>query len=503
MSPAFSDVPREPCPSCGELTALGGSVCPFCNRSLLVALAVESVPAEGRDRYQLARTLATFGPPFPAFLEIQRALAPGGVLVRGITREAARPLIEALEDGGAGGRLVPLASRIAEPPPAASRGRRPVAVAAAVVALALGGAAWLSLREPSPESTAATASSTSVDREGAAAGAWIPGSPTSTREIAALATPSTVMLRCGGSLGSGFFVAPQLVLTNAHVLCPPGDSMTAVLSDGTSLAARPEPGRADPWLDLALVRVDEATAPPLPLGDATGLRPGDRIVVIGTPEGLDFSVHEGIVSHTGRANLGVVYLQLDASINPGNSGGPAFDAQGRVVGIVSAKVEGAEGLGFALPINYAYHGTAALLAPPTPAPDRARWSAQLADAARADAAAAAELAAIADRTVLLGLGLDPAFGLVAVVARRGSSTPFDEPITVRVERGGELLCRLPGVAQGWTAVEAAEGEGPSDRFRAWLERHHLTQGLYRGVGPLEAADCPPEAFAGATFALDG
>lgn len=130
------------------------------------------------------------------------------------------------------------------------------------------------------------------------------------------------------------------------------------------------------------MRVTGAGARPLPLGDAMDLRTGDRVVFIGTPEGLDFTVHEGIVSHSIRSVLGLGYLQIDANVNSGNSGGPLLDPQGRIVGIVSAKVTDADGLGFALPVNYLFEWP--LLPAPGAPPDSDSWNRVLARIDKAD-----------------------------------------------------------------------------------------------------------------------
>src|SRR5262249_7819837 len=156
-----------------------------------------------------------------------------------------------------------------------------------------------------------------------------------------------------------FFVANETVLTNAHVLCPEGQPLTVIFSDGRR--ATGVPMRSDTLLDLAVVHSAGATAPPLPLGDAGSLNVGDHVVLVGSPVGLEFTVHEGTVSSISRTLLGLAYIQLDAKVNPGNSGGALLDKLGRVVGIVSLKVQTAEGIGLALPINYAYDGAGALI----------------------------------------------------------------------------------------------------------------------------------------------
>src|SRR5262249_46592609 len=96
---------------------------------------------------------------------------------------------------------------------------------------------------------------------------------------------STVSLRCSHSVGAGFFVSDEIVLTNAHVACE-GSLIEAVFPDGRRLAA--EVVKKDDWLDLASFRVLGAKAKPLTLGDAARLQPGDKVVLIGSPQGLDF-----------------------------------------------------------------------------------------------------------------------------------------------------------------------------------------------------------------------
>ena len=159
------------------------------------------------------------------------------------------------------------------------------------------------------------------------------------------------MLTCGGRLGSGFFVDPERLLTNAHVVCGPSVPVDVKLADGRKLAGRVR--ALDEWLDYAVVDVPGARAAPLPLGDSTTLVAGAPVVLVGTPVGLEATVHAGKVSYVARNLQGVAHVQLNADVNPGNSGGPVLDAQGRAVGIVTLKQEGADGVGFALPVEYA------------------------------------------------------------------------------------------------------------------------------------------------------
>lgn len=159
------------------------------------------------------------------------------------------------------------------------------------------------------------------------------------------------------SLGSGVIVDNAAhVITNHHVIAS-ADRIRAVLSDGRIADARIV-GR-DPDTDLAVLQLDlKGKVPVMPLGHSDRLRVGDIVLAIGNPVGLSQTVTQGIVSATGRGQLGVAtfenFIQTDAPINFGNSGGALINANGELVGIntaVLAKNLGVEGIGFAIPVN--------------------------------------------------------------------------------------------------------------------------------------------------------
>ena len=156
------------------------------------------------------------------------------------------------------------------------------------------------------------------------------------------------------SLGSGFLIsADGLIVTNDHIV-DGVDRITVIFNDGREADA--EIVGRDPKTDIALVRVAMSGLQPLELGDSNAVQPGDWVVAIGNPFGLDHTVTVGIVSAKGR-EIGTGpyddYIQTDAAINPGNSGGPLLDLQGRVVGINTAINPIANTIGFAVPINIA------------------------------------------------------------------------------------------------------------------------------------------------------
>jgi serine protease Do len=157
------------------------------------------------------------------------------------------------------------------------------------------------------------------------------------------------------SLGSGFVISPDgYIVTNNHVV-EGVDEITVAFEDGRELSA--EVIGRDPKTDLALLRVEtDKDLPALPLGDSEVVRPGEWVVAIGNPFGLEHTVTAGIVSAKHRIiGQGSYddYIQTDAAINPGNSGGPLINLKGEVIGINTAIKPAANTIGFAVPVNMA------------------------------------------------------------------------------------------------------------------------------------------------------
>ena len=183
------------------------------------------------------------------------------------------------------------------------------------------------------------------------------------REIAEIALGSTVHLATinakGGSTGSGFFVAPNQIATNFHVI-------EAILNEGAlggvklvgkdEIYAIEDIVSSDTEKDLAILRVKGikttgVDVPVLPLGDSDAVQIGDKVYVAGNPEGLEGTFSDGIISAI-RGNSTDKIFQMTAPISPGSSGGPVLNNSGKVIGISVGGMEHGQNLNFAIPVNY-------------------------------------------------------------------------------------------------------------------------------------------------------
>ncbi len=157
------------------------------------------------------------------------------------------------------------------------------------------------------------------------------------------------------SLGSGVIVTKEgHIITNNHVVAQV-DEIEVQLSDGRTTKARLV--GADEQLDLAVLKIDVPDVQPLKLADSDTVQPGDFVLAIGNPFGLQETVTDGIISWKGQPNSTDFrgdLLQTNAAINPGNSGGPLINVRGEVVGIneqIVSSSGGSQGIGFAIPSN--------------------------------------------------------------------------------------------------------------------------------------------------------
>jgi serine protease Do len=160
-------------------------------------------------------------------------------------------------------------------------------------------------------------------------------------------------------MGSGVIVSANgYILTNNHVV-DHATTVTVIMPDKHEFKARVV--GADPKTDIAVLKVDASGLEPITIGDSDKVQVGDYVLAVGNPFGVGKTVTMGIVSATGRANLGIEdyedFIQTDASINPGNSGGALVNDRGELIGINTAILangsEGNQGIGFAVPVRVA------------------------------------------------------------------------------------------------------------------------------------------------------
>lgn len=183
----------------------------------------------------------------------------------------------------------------------------------------------------------------------------IVSSPASLADVVSRCAPAVVTIESAIGLGTGFFVSPNQVLTNDHVVSQ-STAVTLRLANGQRALGRVTVRAPD--ADLALVQSDVALADHavLALRPVTSVRTGEEVLAIGSPalgkSALDTSVTRGIVSGI-RTLGGITVIQTDAALNPGNSGGPLVDVSGRVVGINTIKAIQQESIGFAVAADYA------------------------------------------------------------------------------------------------------------------------------------------------------
>ena len=161
-------------------------------------------------------------------------------------------------------------------------------------------------------------------------------------------TQATVVLTSGPCQGSAFFVTPELLLTNAHVVC-------AEMAEAR-VGERAVPAtivQVDDELDVALLRAEGAGGTPLRLADVMSVRAGDRVAAAGAPGGRDVSVVPGVVTLPLTRIWGVLHIEAHASLSQGNSGGPLLDARGAAIGVISKRrAAGGRPVALALPLDY-------------------------------------------------------------------------------------------------------------------------------------------------------
>ncbi len=469
------------CPGCQNAVDEGARVCSKCHRSLLVDVQIDLPVQDPRVRYQIARKICELAEN-QVFSSLRAGLERGEpVLLRGTTVERARLVQRELTSLGAPSSLIQHQARSAARTPRARVVPFNWMVGGAMMAalLLFGLIGWLNHNRDSGAPIERNALQSMLEKLTGS------GDSTGAVRLAERAIASSATVVCKNRRGAGFFIGRNLLATNDHVLCPKDDSVRLFLQNGRQFSGKAR--FRDEQLDVALIEVSgDAKIAPLALGDATDLRRGATVYAVGAPLGLDFTLSRGIVSHERRVQYGVVFIQLDASINQGNSGGPLLDRKGRVVGIVSMRMAKADGLGFALPINYLYAGPKAQVqAPPDSRP--AAWEEVLQAATREDREKREEFREFWKRPMLANALLRGSQVVAVVVSQQTSNSRFEFVF----EANDVFLCRQSSRVMEWVTPDADMlSEQMNERARKWTQESGLPKELKLGMVTLGLGGCP-------------
>jgi len=160
-----------------------------------------------------------------------------------------------------------------------------------------------------------------------------------------------IQIATQAATGTGFYVREfDLIVTNDHVV---GENAEVTIAGKLFPKTISRVWYTDRKHDLAFLEMPkELVLPEVRLGRYEDMKDGDRVMAIGHPYGLNYTVTQGVISKVDRIRDGLKFIQIDAAINPGNSGGPLVNQDGEVIGVNSFIIRGGDNLGFALPVNY-------------------------------------------------------------------------------------------------------------------------------------------------------
>jgi S1-C subfamily serine protease len=278
--------------------------------------------------------------------------------------------------------------------------------------------------------------------------------------------------------GSGFIINKDGdIITNAHVV-DGANKVSVILKDGRRLEGKVL--GSDSLTDIAVVKITDQNLPTVTLGTSNNLQPGEWAIAIGNPLGLDNTVTAGIISALGRnsTEIGVdkrvKFIQTDAAINPGNSGGPLLNQQGEVIGVNTAIIQGAQGLGFSIPIETAQ-----------------RIAKQIIDKGSVKRAYLGIQMMTLDPMVKQDINNDPNAGMNVTEDKGVLVTRVvpSSPAAIAGIRAGDVIIKMGGttVASADLVQQFVESKAVGDRLQVEIRRNG--QGL---TIPVQAGDFPPQ-----------
>lgn len=355
------------CPFCGEQILKSAKLCRFCKHSVCVDVFIEHIP-ENTNLGEIARQFSEKGPKnlFPTFGALRKKLESRGLFARDVKPDDMEKMADLFDQFGI---------TVLQKNPTGTTKSNHVPINSLVllfVIFTVGTVLFFYVYKPKQSAFSSSAPAVTDSSGGALIGDdpnvqsrtvemnnnQPPLSNQSHANIESLLISTATILINGGS-GSAFFVSREgHLISNQHVT----KSQKEV--DVLTFDKKRYKGkviRSQDFYDLSLIKIDSKDYPPLRLGDATKLHPGDTVWTIGAPHGLEFSVTKGIASFVGRNVGGKSFVQADVAINPGNSGGPMINDQGEVIGINNFIIKQTVGLNFAIPVNYLYSGTDPIL----------------------------------------------------------------------------------------------------------------------------------------------
>ena len=331
-------------------------------------------------------------------------------------------------------------------------------------------------------------------------------------EIAARGRRATGIVRSGTCRGSGFFIAPTLFITNAHVLC--AEAATIRVGD-REVPAQFE--TIDDELDVALLRTEDVTPDivPLPAASALGVREGDQLTAVGAPieAGEAVTTAFGPVTRPLTPLWGVLHVEANLPLSPGNSGGPLLDDRGRVVAVVSKRRMHRGGVwALGVPIDYLADSLPAGVSVTGPG-----WPARVEEAARAAAPELERFSGALRQPILLGAhylrtsttagGAPDREVLVVVVAAPATSRSGLREVMVRLTCGDRRPTAAP--LSPWLAVDQPLERSmrvdvtPLRPFLAWARQRGLAGDVVLATGDAAALGAPVDCPGRRLALLDG